>query len=114
MPIKRRIIKTFSRLFHVTQLLEKENWRVRVQTGMAKFIALAFTFSSELEILSFHVVIVHAGTTTKKLYKKSMVTSCRFAYFNTHSLVDIVVAVVVLKGAGATTTATATRTAKEQ
>ena len=39
--------------------------------------------------------------------------SCRFAYFNTHSLVDIVVAILVLKGAGATTTATATRTAKE-
>ena len=84
--------------------------RVRVQTGIAKFIALAFTFSSELEILSFHVEIVHAGTTTKKLYgkKHAHVQSCRFAYFNTHSLVDIVVAVVVLKGAGAT------RTAKEQ
>ena len=84
--------------------------RVRVQTGTAKFIALAFTFSSELEILSFHVEIVHAETTTKKLYKKKHghVQSCRFAYFNTHSLVDIVVAVVVLKGAGAT------RTAKEQ
>ena len=111
MPIKRRIIKTFSRLFHVTQLLKKENWLAgasECRQGIAKFIALAFTFSSELEILSFHVVIVHAGTTTKKLYKKSMVTSCRFAYFNTHSLVDIVVAVVVLKGAGAT------RTAKEQ
>ena len=46
--------------------------------------------------------------------KHAHVQSCRFSYFNTHSLVDIVVAVVVLKGAGATTTATATRTAKEQ
>ena len=58
--------ETFSPFYQVTQLLEsrevrlglKRGERVRVQRERVKFIALPFTFSSQLRIWSFHVVVV--------------------------------------------------------
>ena len=45
----------------------KRRDRVRVQRELVKFIALLFSFSSELKIWSFHVVVVQEGKKCTKM-----------------------------------------------
>ena len=53
--------------------------RARVQTEIVEFIALPFLFSSELEILLFHVVFVQGQQ--RNVQKSVMhVQSCFFAH----------------------------------